>query len=85
MDYFGRAGRQAIARSAMTEAVAMVRKALTLVAELPDDAVRWRRELALQSALGVALIAIKGYAATEVGDVYKHARVLCDRWTMSNS
>jgi len=79
VDYYGRAGRQAIARSAMTEAVAVVRKALTLVAELPDDAVRWRRELALQSALGVALIAIKGYAATEVGDVYKHARVLCDQ------
>jgi len=78
-DYFGRAGKQAIARSAMTEAVAMVRKALTLIAELPDDAARWRRELALQSALGVALIAVKGYSATEVGEVYNHARVLCDQ------
>ena len=28
---------------------------------------------------GRRTIAIKGYAATEVGDVYKHARVLCDR------
>jgi class 3 adenylate cyclase/tetratricopeptide (TPR) repeat protein len=78
-DYFGRAGKQAIARSAMTEAVAMVRKALLLIAELPDDAARWRRELALQSALGIALIAVKGYAATEVGEVYERARVLCDQ------
>ena len=78
-DYFGRAGKQAIARSAMTEAVAMFRKALTLISELPDDAARWRRELALQSPLGVALIAVKGYAANETGEVYDRARVLCDR------
>jgi class 3 adenylate cyclase/tetratricopeptide (TPR) repeat protein len=78
-DYFGRAGKQAIARSAMTEAVAMLRRALNLIPELPDDAARWRRELALQSSLGVALIAVKGYAATETGEVYSRARVLCDQ------
>jgi predicted ATPase len=79
VDYFGRAGKQAIARSAMAEAVARLRKALALIAELPDEPTRWRRELALQSALGVALIAVKGYAATETGEVYSRARALCDQ------
>jgi class 3 adenylate cyclase/tetratricopeptide (TPR) repeat protein len=78
-EYFGAAGRQAIARSAMSEAVAMLRKALAIITQLPNDASRWRRELALQSALGVALIAVKGYAASETGAVYNRARVLCDQ------
>ena len=76
---FGRAGKQAIARSAMTEAVAMLRKALSLLAGLPDNPARWRQELALQSALGVALIAVKGYSADETGEVYRRARAICDR------
>jgi tetratricopeptide (TPR) repeat protein len=41
--------------------------------------VRWRQELALRTALGLALIAVEGYSASETGEVYASARVLCDR------
>jgi predicted ATPase len=80
VEYFGKAGKQAIARSAMgPEAVAMLRKALALLDGLSDGPVRWRHELALRAALGVALIAVEGYSASETGEVYARARVLCDR------
>src|SRR4029077_6389660 len=79
VDYFGRAGNPAITRSAMAEAVAVLRKALALVAGLPDGPARWRQELALRAALGLALIAVKGYSAAETGEVYAEARTICDR------
>jgi predicted ATPase len=79
VEYFGKAGKQAVARSAMAEAVAMLRKALALVDGLPDGSARWRHELALRAALGVALIAVEGYSASETGEVYARARMLCDR------
>jgi predicted ATPase len=79
VEYFSKAGKQAIARSAMAEAVAMLRKALALLGGLSDGPVRWRHELALRAALGVALIAVQGYSASETGEVYARARVLCDR------
>jgi predicted ATPase len=58
VDYWGQAGKQAIARSAMAEAAGHLRRALELMPLLPDTPARWRRELELQTALGTAWTAV---------------------------
>jgi predicted ATPase len=73
-----KAGRQAIARSAMTEAIAQLQKGLELVPALTHDAARLTHELDLQIALGQAVIATKGYAAPDAGKAYARARQLCE-------
>jgi predicted ATPase/class 3 adenylate cyclase len=79
IDYWLRAGQAEIARSATAEAITQLTKGLELIPALPDDAARWRRELELQVALGVALMAAKGWAAPEVGLTNTRARDLCER------
>ena len=77
VEYWQRAGQQALARSATAEAVAQLTKGLDLLAGLPDGAERRRRELGLQLGLGPALIAAKGFAAPETGRAYARACELC--------
>jgi predicted ATPase len=76
--YWLQAGQQAIARSAMTEAVAQLRKGL-LLSTAPAGATRQKQELDLQISLGHALIATKGYSAPEPGEAYARARQLCEQ------
>src|SRR6202023_1245121 len=64
--YWLKAGQQALARSAMTEAVAQLRKGLDVLAGLPDGPWRRQQELDLQIALRPALAATQGYSAPEV-------------------
>jgi predicted ATPase len=78
-DYLGRAGQQAIQRSAYAEAIDHLNAALDLLKTLPDTPEHVRREFTLQIALGAALIATKGWAAPEVESVYTQARGLCQR------
>jgi class 3 adenylate cyclase/predicted ATPase len=77
VDYWYKAGRQAMARSAMIEALAQFTQGLDLLADLPVGPDRDYKELDLQIALGAALIATKGWAAPEVGQTYARARALC--------
>ncbi len=77
--YYAQAGQQAVARSAMAEAIAQLEKGLDLLTSLPDAAPRQRQELDLQVALGQALIAARGYAAPAVGETYARAGALCER------
>jgi predicted ATPase/class 3 adenylate cyclase len=79
IDYWGRAGRQSIARSALVEATVQLRKGLDLLVGLPESPERSRRELELQSALGGAMYASKGPAASETGHAYARARELCEQ------
>ncbi|HJR22546.1 MAG TPA: AAA family ATPase [Dongiaceae bacterium] len=79
VEYWLKAGRSAIERSATAEAIAQLTKGLELLASLPEDVTRWQRELDLQIALGVALMAAKGWAAPETGRVNARARELCDQ------
>src|SRR5262249_8907776 len=69
-----KAGEQAIARAAMLEAVAQLRKGLDLLSSVPNNTARQEQELDLQIALGNALIATKGYAAPESGEAFVRAR-----------
>jgi predicted ATPase len=66
-----------VARSAHTEAIGHLTAALDLLKRLPDAPQRISQELALQTTLGSALMATKGYAAPEVEQAYARARELC--------
>ncbi len=77
--YWGKAGNRAIARAAFPEAIAHLNRGIHLLDTLPDGPPRDQQELALQSALGMALQAHRGYAAPEVDRAYTRARVLCQR------
>jgi class 3 adenylate cyclase/predicted ATPase len=74
--YWQRAGQKAIERSASVEAISHLTKGLELLKPLPDTPERAQQELTLQIALGVPLMATKGYAASEVGQAYARAREL---------
>jgi predicted ATPase len=78
-EYLLKAGRQALTRSAMVEAEALLRKGLNLVSGLPDSVLRQEHELALQIGLGQALFATQGWAAPGVGEAYARARQICDQ------
>ncbi|HJY79831.1 MAG TPA: AAA family ATPase [Candidatus Binatia bacterium] len=77
--YLEQAAENAIQRSAHVEAIRHLTKALQLLKTLPDTPERTRQELTLQTALGVPLVATKGYAAPEVGEAYTRARELCQQ------
>jgi predicted ATPase len=74
-----KAGQQAVARSAMTEATAQLQKGLLLLAPLPKSPARAQQELELQITLGRALMATKGYAAPVVGETIVRARGLAEQ------
>lgn len=73
-----RAGQRANARAAMREAVAHYRRALDSLQSWPEDAARKRLELETQIALGIPLIAARGYTDQQVYEVYLRARALAD-------
>jgi class 3 adenylate cyclase len=75
--YRRKAGQQAIAHSAVTEAEAQLRKGLSLLASLPEDRERRHHELRLQIALGVTLFGTRGGDAISAGEAFDRARELC--------
>jgi class 3 adenylate cyclase/tetratricopeptide (TPR) repeat protein len=77
--YLGLAGQQSVQRSANTEAVTQLTRAVELLQSLPDNPARIQQELGLQTLLGGALIANKGYASPEVEHCYARAVTLCHR------
>ena len=77
VEYLFRAGSQAAARYAHSEAVIRLSNARELLKRLPDDAERARQELTVLSALGRSLGVVKGFAAAELEPVYARARELC--------
>ena len=76
--YWLRAGQQAVARSAMLEAEALLRRGLTSVSHLTDSTSRQEHELDLQIALGRALSQTQGFHTQAAGEAYSRARQLCD-------
>jgi class 3 adenylate cyclase/predicted ATPase len=79
VDYWRKAGRRAIERSANAEAAAHLTRGLEVLEKLPDGSERLGRELDLRTALGPALMAIKGFGSPEVANTYARARELCQR------
>ena len=79
VEYLGRAGQQAIQRSAHAEAINNIRTAIRLVESLPDSPEREKQEAPLRLALGVSLQATKGYASDDAVQAYGRARELSER------
>jgi class 3 adenylate cyclase/predicted ATPase len=79
VDYWLRAGRLAMERSANREAISHLSEGVEVLKLLPDTPERNQHELVLQTTLGPALMAVKGYAAPDVEQVYTRARTLCEQ------
>ncbi|HEU5102730.1 MAG TPA: hypothetical protein VFU22_27090 [Roseiflexaceae bacterium] len=75
--YLLQAGKRAGRLSANEEAIGHLSRGLELLKTLPDTSERTHQELDFQIALGNALVATKGFAAPEVGQIYRQARELC--------
>ena len=74
--YLQYAGKNALGRSAYQEAITHLTMGLEVLQTLPATSERARQELALQTALGPALMVVHGYASAEVERVYLRAREL---------
>jgi tetratricopeptide (TPR) repeat protein len=72
-----KAGQRALTNSANVEAIAHFRKALELVNTLADTPERRKEEIKIQLALGIPLIAVRGYAAKDTREAFERARTLC--------
>jgi len=77
VQYLEQAAQNALRRSANREAIDHLSRGLELLKTLPDTPERTRQELALQVALNVPLVMVKGYAAPDVEAAYARARALC--------
>jgi predicted ATPase/class 3 adenylate cyclase len=77
IEYLHLAGQQAVQRSANVEAISHLTIALSLLETLPATPERPQQELTLQTTIGPALIAVKGYGSPEVARSYHRARELC--------
>src|SRR5262249_16628595 len=77
VDYWRRAGKRAVERSANLEAIAHRTKGLNVLATAPDSPERRERELGLRTVLGPALMVTKGMGAREVEENYTRALGLC--------
>ena len=76
--YWHKAAQRAVERSAHVEAISHLRQGLALLQTLPETPERIRRDVDMHITLGASLLATKGYAAPEVGEIYIAARRLCD-------
>ena len=79
IDYWQRAGGRAAKRSANVEAAAHFARGLTLIQDLPQSEDRLRLEIQFQTAIGVTMMATKGWGAPEVIQAYSAAKILCER------
>src|SRR5262249_53981454 len=70
-------GQIAVQRSAHIEAIAHLHQGLELLKTLPETSERTQREVDMYISLGASLLAVKGYAAAEVGETYTYAQQLC--------
>src|SRR5216683_44730 len=77
--YLGRAGQQAMQRSAYADAIGSLNAATDLLQRLPDSTERIQRELRLQLTVAPALMVVKGWASPELVRAFARARELCER------
>jgi tetratricopeptide (TPR) repeat protein len=78
VEYWRKAGRQALHRSAAAEAVSHLRRAAELLMSAPGGKDRDTKELSTQTDLGAALILAKGYADPDTGRTFARARELAE-------
>ncbi len=74
--HYQRAGERATQRSANEEAISHLRRALALVATLPETRERHQMELGLQMAIGAPISAARGWSNPDYEGAYARAREL---------
>ena len=74
ISYLRKAGERAIRRSANVEAIRHLQRGLELLQQLPETSERQQVQLGIDVVLGQALIAGRGYAASETRDVLLRAK-----------
>ena len=74
--YLHQAGTKAVQLSAFQEGATHLKRGLSLLEMVPDTNARTQLELDLQSALGIALVSLKG-CVPEVEQTYIRTRELC--------
>ena len=77
--HYQRAGERAAERSANEEAIGHLRRALALLATLPDDRERDQQELRLQMAIATPLGAAGGFSHPDCEAAHARARALASR------
>lgn len=77
--HYRRAGERAAERSANEEAIAHLRRALALLATLPEDRERDQQELRLQMAIATPLGAAAGFSHPDCAAAHARARALAMR------
>ena len=77
LTHWQQAGEQAAQHSANAEAVAHLRRALTLLENMPTSPARDEREFKLLITLGPALMDSRGWADRGVRQTYERAQALC--------
>jgi class 3 adenylate cyclase/DNA-binding response OmpR family regulator/predicted ATPase len=81
IEYFRKAARRAIERSANAEAIGHLTRALEMLESLPESPERERLALGLEVMLSQAMIADRGYAAPETRNVLLRAKTRFDDLT----
>jgi predicted ATPase len=76
IEWWGKAGDQALRRSAYIEAIEHLGKAIGVAESLPDEHVVRQRKLRLQIDYGQALIASRGHGALETTAAFARAEAL---------
>jgi predicted ATPase len=76
---WSKAGRRALARSALKEAAEQLARALGQIATLPGTVALRREQIKLQIELSNALIHTKGHASPETKASFEQARLLIER------
>ena len=79
IEWWGKAGRRSLERSALVEAVSQFTRALDQIASLPATPARRSEEIKLQVALITPLLHVKGYAAPETKAAAERARLLIEQ------
>ena len=79
IDYWLKAGKRAMQRSANIEAERHLRKGLELLIILPETTARDFREITLQNTLGVCLMPTRGFGNPEVAAAFTRAAEICKR------
>ncbi|MGA9561489.1 MAG: AAA family ATPase, partial [Pseudolabrys sp.] len=77
--FWFKSGQRALANSANVEAIANFRKALRLLNALPEATEHTKQEVDIQLALGIPLIAVRGYTSAETREAFSRALNLCQR------
>jgi class 3 adenylate cyclase/predicted ATPase len=72
---WGKAGRRSFDKSALNEAIEQFRRALTLIASLPQTSALRQQEIKLRVLIITPLMQVKGYAAPETMAAAERARL----------